>query len=77
MITTFKELAKHWPTSWPADKVDLPTPLLLRAKPKWRRTNDVGLMTSFFGCNELQFIVDKLTIIFLGLKENVLSNKTS
>jgi hypothetical protein len=34
-------------------------------------------MTSPFGCNDLRFIVDKLTTNFLELKEKGLSNKTS
>jgi hypothetical protein len=51
MITTFKELAKYQPTSWPTDKVDLPTPLFLRAKLKWLGINDVGFTTFPFGCN--------------------------
>ncbi len=43
VIVTFKELAKHRPTFWLVDKVDLPTQLFLRAKPKWLRLTMCGL----------------------------------
>jgi hypothetical protein len=43
VIATFKELAKHRLAFWLVDKVDLPTQLFLRAKPKWLRLTMCGL----------------------------------
>ncbi len=67
MIKTFNELVCRHPSRWSIVKLG-PHSLFLHLKLKWKAFNEIWFMTSFITHNLLCFIVDKLIVDFLNLK---------
>ncbi len=63
VIATFKELTLRYPTIWLDDKSCLHL-LLISIRPKWKRSDGIWFITSPFGHNQLQLIVDNLIFHF-------------
>jgi hypothetical protein len=69
VIGVFLEMTKRGHTNWASSKPRPYDPMFFRFKPKWKPCDDIWFMTILIGRNQLLFIMDKLFMVFLELKE--------